>query len=97
LILPSSYETFSYATLEAMACGTPAIVSSAVPGEVVVDGFNGIRVNSYDPDDYASALEKLLLGEMLWVKLSRNSLEFVKQFNYIEVAGKYIDVIREVL
>jgi len=54
-------------------------------------------VNSYDPDDYASALEKLLLGEMLWVKLSRNSLEFVKQFNYIEVAGKYIDVIREVL
>jgi len=53
LILPSSYEAFSYATLEAMACGTPAVVSSAVPGEVVVDGFNGIRVNSYDPVDYA--------------------------------------------
>ena len=97
LILPSSYEAFPYATLEAMACGTPVVVSSAVPGEVVIDGFNGIRVNSYDPDDYASALEKLLLGEMLWVKLSRNSLEFVRQFNYIEVAKNYIDVIREVL
>jgi len=97
LILPSSYEGFSYATLEAMACGTPAVVSSAIPEEVVVDGFNGIRVNSYDPGDYASALEKLLLGEMLWVKLSGSSLEFVRQFNYIEVAKKYIDVIREVL
>jgi len=41
--------------LEAMACGTPAVVSSAVPGEVVVDGFNGIRVNSYDPGDYADS------------------------------------------
>jgi len=97
LVLPSSYEALSYVTLEAMACGTPVVVSSAVPEEVVADGFNGIRVNSYDPEDYANALEKLLRDEELWLKLSRNSLEFVSQFDYAKVAKKYSDVIREVL
>jgi glycosyltransferase involved in cell wall biosynthesis len=96
LILPSSYEGFSYACLEAMASGTPVVVSSAVPEEVVIDGFNGLRVNSYDPKDYANALERLLRDEELWSKISKNCLEFVKQFNHIEVANRYVSLIREV-
>jgi len=47
LILPSSYETLSYVVLEAMACGTPVVVSKAVPEEIVVNNFNGIRVDSF--------------------------------------------------
>jgi glycosyltransferase involved in cell wall biosynthesis len=68
-----------------MACGTPVVVSNAVPEEVVVNNFNGIRVNSFNPEDYANTLEKPLTGEELWLKLSRNGLEFVKQFDYQEV------------
>jgi len=49
LILPSSGETVSYTVLEAMASETPPVVSNAVPGDVVVDGFNGLRVNSLSP------------------------------------------------
>ena len=56
LILPSSYEALPYVTLEAMACGTPVIVSTAVPEEVVINNFNGIRVGSFNPEDYAKAL-----------------------------------------
>ena len=97
LVLPSSYEGFSYTVLEAMMCGTPAAVSKAVPEEVTMDGFNGIRVDSFDPRDYANALERLLLNEELWLRLSRNGLEFVKQFDYIEIAKKYVSIIREVL
>jgi len=97
LILPSSYEALPYVVLEAMACGTPVIVSTAVPEEVVINNFNGIRVNSFNPEDYAKALEKLLADEELWLELSRNGLEFVKQFDYIEIAKRYISIINELL
>jgi len=97
LILPSSYEGFPYVALEAMACGTPVVVSNAVPEEVVIDNFNGIRVNSFNPEDYANALEKLLADEELWLKLSRNGLEFVKRFDYIEIAKRYVSIISELL
>lgn len=97
LILPSSYEALSYVTLEAMACGTPVVVSNAVPEEVVINNFNGIRVNGFNPEDYANALEKLLADEELWLKLSRNGLEFVKQFDYIEIAKRYVSIVSESL
>jgi glycosyltransferase involved in cell wall biosynthesis len=97
LILPSSYETLSYVALEAMACGTPVVVSNTVPEEVVINNFNGIRVGSLNPEDYANALEKLLIDEELWLKLSRNGFEFVKQFDYIEIAKRYISIINELL
>jgi glycosyltransferase involved in cell wall biosynthesis len=97
LILPSSYEALPYVVLEAMACGTPVIVSNAVPDEVVINGFNGIRVGSFNPEYYANALESLLKNDELWLRLSKNGLEFVKQFSHIEIAKKYIDLIRELL
>ena len=93
LILPSSYEGFSYASLEAMACGTPVVASGAVPKEVVIDGFNGIRVNSYNPVDYANALERLLDDEKLWLRLSQNEQEFVRQFDYVNIASRYLELI----
>jgi len=73
------------------------VASRAVPEEVIIDGFNGIRVNGFDPRDWANALERLLLDGELWLRLSRNGLEFVKQFDYIEIAKKYVNIIREVL
>lgn len=93
LILPSSYEALPYVVLEAMACGTPPVVSTAVPEEVVINGYNGLRAHRLDPRDYAAALERLLTDQELWLKLSRNGREFVKQFNYIEIANKYINLI----
>jgi len=80
-----------------MASGTPPVVSSAVPSDVVVDGFNGLRVNSLSPLDYANALKKLFRDEDLWLKLSRNGIEFVKKFDYVEVARRYEDIFRRLI
>jgi glycosyltransferase involved in cell wall biosynthesis len=49
----------------------PPVVSNVVPEEVVINNFNGIRVNSFNPEDYANALEKLLTDKELWLELSK--------------------------
>lgn len=93
LILPSPGEVFSYSTLEAMACGTPPVVSSAVPEEVIIDNVNGLRITSLNPSEYAKALERLFRDDELWSRLSRKGLDFVKQFDYVEIARKYVNLI----
>ncbi|MEM0172219.1 MAG: glycosyltransferase family 4 protein, partial [Thermoproteota archaeon] len=97
LILPSSGEAFSYTSLEAMACGTPPVVSYAVPEDVVVHGCNGLRVGTLNPVDYANALEKLVRDEELWVHIHQNAIAYVRKFDHIEVAKKYLELIEEVV
>ena len=97
LVLPSSGEAFSFTALEAMACGTPPVVSNVVPEEVVMDGFNGLRINSLDPKAYAEALKKLLTNSELWETLRKNGLEFVKQFDYISIARRYLNLINSLV
>lgn len=95
MILPSSAETFSYTTLEAMACGTPPVVSSAVPEDVVIHRYNGLRIDSLNPVEYADALGRLISDEELWYSISRNALEFVKRFDHLEVAKKYSAIFKQ--
>ena len=93
LVLPSSGEAFSFTAVESMACGTPPIVSSAVPSDVVIHGVNGLRVITMNPIDYANAIASLFSNEKLWATLSKGGQEFAKRFDYIEIAKKYAKIL----
>lgn len=95
LMLPSSYESFSYVTLEASASGTPVIVSSAVPPEAVIDNVTGFVVKGLDPEAYAEKIELLLNDEELWKELSRKALEHSKRYDVSIVAKQWENVIKQ--
>ncbi len=63
LIWPSEgwYETFGLVAVEAFACGTPVLASSAgVASYIVRDGTTGLLFRPGDPEDLAAKVEWLL-------------------------------------
>jgi glycosyltransferase involved in cell wall biosynthesis len=61
-VVPSRYEGFSLPAVEAMACGTPLVVTTAgaLPEVVGPDGHAALHVPAGDPDALAGAVARLL-------------------------------------
>jgi hypothetical protein len=55
-----------------------------------------VRVSGYNSLDYANALEKILRNEHLWTD-SKNELNYVKQFDQLEIAKRYEKALRELI
>jgi len=63
---PSPKEDFGLGPVEAMACGTPAIVwdDGSGPCETVINGVTGYRARPYDIKDFSSKIiEALNIGK----------------------------------
>ncbi len=77
-VMPSTWEGFGVAALEASACGLP-VVASAIHGipDVVVSGRTGLLVPPRDPAALAAALRRLLEDPSLRRRLGQAGREFV--------------------
>jgi glycosyltransferase involved in cell wall biosynthesis len=73
-ILPSHYETFGIALLEAMNCGLPVIAGNVggVP-DLVRSGFNGIMVEPNNSDQLTSAILDIISNKCLRESLAKNA------------------------
>lgn len=88
-VFPSKYEGFGMPPLEAMACGTPVIVSDAASLPEAV-GDAGIIVPADDPNALSNSLEKLIIDSKLRDCLIKKGLIWVKQFAAEEVSEQFI-------
>ncbi|HSW81603.1 MAG TPA: glycosyltransferase family 4 protein [Candidatus Saccharimonas sp.] len=79
-VMPSEFEGFGLAALEAMACGTP-VVATRVQGlqEFIVDGNNGLFVDYGNPKQIAQAILEIQNNKNLKEKLRSNSRLIVKR------------------
>ncbi len=94
LIYPSLYEGFGLPPLEAMASGTPVIVSqgSSLP-EVV--GEAGLYVNPLDADELADKIKQVLGDKDLAANLKAKGLERAALFSWKKAAARTLDILRD--
>lgn len=94
-LFPSLYEGFGLPPLEAMAAGTPVLVSnvSSLP-EVVGDA--AIRVNPENVFDIARGIKELLLNEKLRAELVAKGHKQAASFSWNYAAQEVIKIYREV-
>jgi glycosyltransferase involved in cell wall biosynthesis len=96
LTLPSHYEGFGLPPLEAMACGTPVVVSnrSSLP-EVV--GEAGLLIDPDRPEDLATAIGRILDDSSLRASLRQRGLIRASEFSWARAARETMDVYEQVL
>lgn len=94
-VYPSLYEGFGLPPLEAMACGTPVIASSAASLPEVV-GDAGILVDPSSSEELAAAMHRVLSDESLRRALAKKGFERAKLFSWAETARRSRELYEEV-
>ncbi|WP_239618818.1 glycosyltransferase family 4 protein [Cohnella mopanensis] len=95
-LFPSLYEGFGLPPLEAMACGTPVIVSrnASLPE---VCGEATLYCDPDSPADIALKIDRVMKDERLRESLSARGLERSGQFSWDKCAKQTWDVVKEVV
>lgn len=94
LLMPSYNESFGLVGLEAQACGTPVVASTAAGlASVLRDGVSGFLVEGADPAAYADRMERLLekpgLAERMGRRGRRLALRFSWQRTAADLLGRF--------
>jgi glycosyltransferase involved in cell wall biosynthesis len=91
---PSLYEGFGLTVLEAMACGTPVIVSSSSSLPEVVGG-TGLQIDSRSPPAFAGAIRELIERPALRAELARTGRQRASSFSGERCARETLTVLEE--
>jgi len=88
-------EGWGITIIEANACGTPVIAYN-VPGlrDSVKHGYNGLLVESRNIKALANTIITLIKDNNLREKLSKNAIEWAKQFSWDKSAEEFEKILR---
>ena len=97
-VLPSHYESFGLAALEAAACGRP-VVASEVGGlpTIVLKGSTGYLVEPRHSDTMAERLCELLDDDMLRSRMGRAARTHAESLGWDRAADALLDRYREMV
>ena len=90
-------EDFGLTPVEALACGTPVVAwnDSTGPGEIVLDGKNGLLAKPYDAQDMARKVE-ILLNKKFKSKKIKEIVNSAGRFSEEKIGHELIKVVKEV-
>lgn len=93
--VPSRYEPFGIAVLEAWACGKPVVVTKAGgPHEIVVHGKDGLKVND-EASNIAWGLREMLNNPERSSRMGKRGLERCKDFSWDVICARTEAVYKE--
>jgi glycosyltransferase involved in cell wall biosynthesis len=97
-VLPSRYEGFPNALLEAMAAGLPCVATRCPTGpeEIITDGADGLLVPTEDPSALAAAIRRLLGDGALRARLGRAAAGRVAPFAVPAAVARFEALLEEV-
>lgn len=98
-VFPSLYEPFGIVALEAMAAGTPVVVSdSGGLAEIINNNEDGLWAITGSANSLADQILRILQNDVLARKLRDNALNKVrKQYDWHVIADKTISIYKSVL
>lgn len=93
-VLPSRFDCFGIAFIEAMTFGLPCIGRKlcAMP-EMIDEGINGELVTDDNPDKLAELIVKICSDENLYHSYSENAIEKAKMFTWENTAERIMNVL----
>jgi D-inositol-3-phosphate glycosyltransferase len=96
LVVPSHYESFGLAAVEALACGTP-VVASMVGGlpTIIHDGENGYLVPWRQPSEFADRIERIVADDALRRRLASRARASVARFGWSAIADRIVSIYGE--
>ena len=98
VVMPSHYESFGMAALEAMACGTPVIASDIGGlGFLVQDGQTGFTVPDGDPELLLEKLSLLLDDRQLRQRMGAAATAYAQDFSWDRITKQVLSVYRELV
>ncbi len=94
----STFETFGYATAEAMASGLPVVgVKAQGTTDLVRHGVNGFLVKPYDVKSFAEAIEKIAEDRAMAEKFGEASRKLIKRFSVGKCYENHIKLYKQEL
>lgn len=98
LVSTSLREGWGLTVIEAAACGTPT-VAYKVAGltDSIKDQETGLLCRNNNPQELVRNIRKLLINKLLRKELSRNALNYSRQFNWEKTADEVLTIFRKVI
>jgi len=87
-LLPSSYEGFGIAHLEAMYIGLPAIISPNVPSKEIASECS--IISPIEPQKIAMAIEKLFKNENFYIEMAKKAQRIAEKYSIESYVDKLL-------